>query len=230
MLNMLINQNTYYIMLGVFLMVGVVGEFIQWYAMKKLLSAAKSVKETENHNLIKQMKLGYTNAYKLNYSVNNTNAFIEKYLCRYKIGRFSLSFISSIDEKMILMCGICCVFTIMMTLNSGTQAHNIIFSAGFGVMAVFLLRLASAVFAIGEMREQFVVLMVDYFENVLKNRLSNHKKDNKKIVPMEEKLPKAPKTKSDAQTFVKPNVESQTAAAKSSEEAIVEEIIREFFP
>jgi len=223
-------QKEYCIALGVLLFVAFVGKVSEWRAMKKLLRAAKSVKENESHNLIKQMKLGYTNAYKLNYDVNNTNAFIEKYLTRFKVGKFSLSFISTLDEKIMLLCGISCLVSIMSTVYSGVTIEKIIFLSGFGVLSVFVVRLLSAIFPVEQMRQQFVVIMVDYFENVLKNRLTNHKKDNKKIIPAEDRFPKTPKIKEDKAAFCEPEIDSQTAAAKSSEEAIVEEIIREFFP
>lgn len=230
MLNIFMAQKEYYIALGVFLIVGFICEFARWLMMRKLLNAAKSIKESENHSLIKQMKLGYTNAYKLNYDVNNTGAFIEKYLCRYKMGKISLSFISSIDEKMILLCGISCLLAIMQIVISGKSTENIIFVTGFGVLSVFVLKLFASFFSVDEMHRRFMVLMEDYFENVLKNRLSNHKKDNRKIIAMEERFPKTPKTTEGQAAFVKPQADSQTAAAKSSEEAIVEEIIKEFFP
>lgn len=241
MLNIIMSQKEYCIALCVLLTVALAGKLAEWRTMNKLLHAAKSVKETESHNLIKQMKLGYTNAYKLNYDVNNTNAFIEKYLGRCKVGKFSMSFIGTLDEKIMLLCGIICLISIMSAFYSGVTTENVVIASGLGVLSVFIVRLFSVVFSVEQKRQQFVVLMVDYFENVLKNRLSNHKKDNKKIISAEDRFPKNPKPKeakavfgesekAAKAAFGESEPDSQTAAAKTSEEAIVEEIIREFFP
>lgn len=230
MLNFITAQKGYCIVLGVLLLSAFVCKFAEWKTMKGLLQAARSVKENESHNLIKQMKLGYTNAYKLNYEVNNTDVFIEKYLNRCTVGRFSLSFVGTLDEKIMLLCGMACLISIMSAFYLGVSTENIIFASGFGVMSVFVVRLISAVFSVEQIKRQFMVLMVDYFENVLKNRLTNHRKDSRKIIAAEDRFPKMPKPKEEKDDFSESEIDSQTAAAKTSEEAIVEEIIKEFFP
>lgn len=52
--------------IGSIIAIGAAGRMADWFSMHSLLKASRNVKETENHNLIKQMKLGYTNAYRLN--------------------------------------------------------------------------------------------------------------------------------------------------------------------
>ena len=99
MLDLIVVMKEYYIALAVFIAIGAAGRMADWFSMHSLLKASRNVKETENHNLIKQMKLGYTNAYRLNYGVNNTKAFIEKYLVKNKIGKLSVSFVSVFRRK-----------------------------------------------------------------------------------------------------------------------------------
>lgn len=234
MLDLIVVMKEYYIALAVFIAIGAAGRMVDWFSMHSLLKASRNVKETENHNLIKQMKLGYTNAYRLNYGVNNTKAFIEKYLVKNKIGKLSVSFVSSLEEKMMLMCGISCLAAVLFSVYAEKGSIQVIFVTGAGVMAVLLLRLFGTFFSSYELKQQFMIYMVDYFENVLQNRLKNHRKDNGRVSIAAENNPKDPKFKPDISVAVGSSVKGQTAAAKavekSPEETIVEEIIKEFFP
>lgn len=253
MLQVIMEMKVYYAALAVFLLVGVIGKFAEWSSMRTLLKASRNVKETENHSLIKQMKLGYTNAYKLNYGVNNTKAFIEKYLAKNKVFNIPADFISSLEEKMILLCGLSCLIAMLASVYTKKEPMALVFVTGVGVITVLTLRLFGTFFSAGRMKEQFMVCMVDYFENVLQNRLKNHRKDSGKISPVMENTPRAPKLNPNKSIRSKVAAGTQTAATQTDdatvssaaeelsggmksateltpEEIIVEEIIKEFFP
>lgn len=262
MLELIMNQREYFIILSLITLVNVCGSLLEWGTFRSLLKAAHNVKDLHNHSLIKQMKQGYTNSYKLNYNVKNTNVFIEKYLYRYKVMGLPLSFIETLSEKMTLLCSVLCLGVILFQTQKDTTAIAIFYSTGIGLMAVLVQRLVNSFFSSYEKKHQFMILMQDYFDNVLENRLNNHKKDNKKALnidgdwppepqnaeqnaPSEDKALKQAAVALD-QTTVKSEesvLDQKVGKAKSasrhmkdkgketaSEEQIVEDIIREFFP
>lgn len=230
MLKLVMSMKGYYIALGIFMVIGIVGKFSEWRSMRKLLKASRNVKENDNHSLIKQMKLGYTNAYKLNYGVNNTKVFIEKYLAKNKVLGFPAAFVTSLEEKMILLCGISCLSAILYTVFYRKAMAEIVFVTGVGIISVLCLRLFGSFFSSYDMKQEFMIYMIDYFENVLQNRLHNHKKDSGRIIPVGGTGPKEPKLHENQPAKQKTSANTQTAAAQLSEELIVEEIIKEFFP
>lgn len=239
MKDLLMAGKEYYIFLNVLLCFTVVVQMAGFISMKKLLKAARNVKETENHNLIKQMKLGYTNAYKLSYGVNNTKVFIEKYLMKNKVLGLPMRFIATIDEKMCLCVAIGTIGALLLSVYREQSMLQLIFVTGVGIMYVLALRLVGSVLSAYEMKNEFMVCMTDYFENVLQNRLKNHKRDSGKIISVGGVRPKEPKLHENSDIKeVKPVKETkekvaanrQTAAAQTPEEQIVEDIIKEFFP
>lgn len=230
MVNFIMAMKAYYISLAAFLFIGIVSSFAEWNSMRRLLKASRNVKEAENHNLIKQMKLGYTNAYKLNYGVNNTKVFIEKYLAKNKVFKLPSAFVASLEEKMMLLSGISCLVGILVTVYMGKSPQELVFVTGVGIICVLSLRLCGSFFSSYALRQQFMIYMVDYFENVLQNRLHNHKKDSGKIIPVSTVGPKEPKLQNNQNPKEKAPANTQTAAAQTPEELLVEEIIKEFFP
>lgn len=262
MIEQIIYQREYYIILTLITLVSVVGSLLEWGTFRSLLKAAHNVKDLNNHTLIKQMKQGYSNSFKLNYNVKNTNAFIEKYLCRYKVMGMRLSFVETLGEKLTLLCAALCLSVIIYDMQQSMPLMAVFYTTSFGLLAVLVQRLVDSFFSSYEKKRQFMILMQDYFDNVLENRLNNHKKDGKKAqnldagwppepqnmeqeIQSEEKVLKqaaaalddtnaktAKTTAKQSERLLKPTGRraKEKMGERSSEEQIVEDIIREFFP
>lgn len=230
MLDIFWGMRGYYVPMMVMIVLGAAGRIVEWASMQRLLRASRSVKESENHDLIRQMKTGYVNAYRLNYGVRNTRAFIEKYLSRHQVMHLPSSFLATLDDKMMLLCGIFCIWAVVFAARAGRSVMELAIMAGFGISAVLMLRLVGSFFSSKSLKKQFMSYMVDYFENVLQNRLHNHRKDVGKGTALGEERPAGPRAKEEKRERESVFAASQTAAARPMDELVVEEIIKEFFP
>ncbi len=126
--------------------------------MNELVREAEGIEHT-GFGFFRQMKLRYENYLKMGHEINNTAAFAEKYLDKYKIYGVKLSNfekVSSFAAGMCVVCGICGA----LLDKSRTMEYLLI-----GFLAMYIISGTRRLIDIPGKREKITVNLVDYFEN-----------------------------------------------------------------
>lgn len=161
--------------------------------------------DSTGFGFFKQMKLKYENYAKMGYEINNTTAFAEKYLDKYKVYGVKLaSFekISSFASGLCVVCGICGALI--------DRAHTIEYVL-VGFLAMYIISGTRHMIDIPGKRKKITVNLVDYFEN------------RYAAAGLEPERNPVRRTQSAAQT--EENVSREVSA---EEKKLIDEILREY--
>lgn len=126
--------------------------------MNELVREAEGIEHT-GFGFFRQMKLRYENCLKMGHEINNTTAFAEKYLDKYKIYGVKLSNlekVSAFASGMCVVCGICGA----LLDKSHTMEYLLV-----GFLAMYIISGTRRLIDIPGKKEKITVNLVDYFEN-----------------------------------------------------------------
>lgn len=126
--------------------------------MNELVREAESIDHT-GFGFFKSIKLRYENCLKMGHEINNTTAFAEKHLDKYKIYGVKISNlekVSAFASGMCVVCGICGA----LLDKPHTMEYLLV-----GFLAMYIISGTRRLIDIPGKKEKITVNLVDYFEN-----------------------------------------------------------------
>lgn len=123
-----------------------------------LLEETESFEET-TESFFKQMKLRYENCIKIGREINNTEAFVTKYLDKYKHKGMSLY---GYEKLSGIMSGLCVVCGVCGALVDKNYAMEYLLC---GFLAMYILSGTLRLLDIADKKKRITLNIVDYFEN-----------------------------------------------------------------
>lgn len=192
----------------VLLLLSIICQIMIGVLYQNMIKQADNMPTTTN-KLLKQCKLKFSNCYQVNMGVVNVGIFVDKFLNRIRIGKFSLTSLGHLSGQFMLESvfvagiGICKGIIDGMTLG-GLLPYYIV--SLFGLYIYFSV---TSLVDIPGKRRILATSLVDYLENHMINHLSIVKEQG---------------IAAEQETVAKKEEESFT----SREEAELEQLIREF--
>lgn len=221
-------------------MLGVLFKVAQTFIYINLMEESENVPASKN-KLIKQMKMKFENCFKLNLGVNNVEAFVDKYMYKYKICGISIYNFNRVpiiaawlSGVMGIVCGcICYLENYSVKLGSVYEIY--------GIGSVIILKLAEIILDTSHKKNVLYVNLIDFFENSLVNHLT-HDTVNAVVLTEEERemleeiptIREAKKTKENKEKKLnyskkekdkKPQTET---IPNANAEAIIQDVISQF--
>lgn len=198
--------------------------FITAIIIQVLLSRyyALLIVETENMAttevpLLYQCKRKFSNSYRMHNGILNVSVFVEKYLCKIKMGKFKVSTWKHISGQLILLSVFTAGVGACVGIIQGSTLGEILPFYIVSMFGLYFYFAISGAVDISEKREVLKTNLVDYLENHMGNKLEDLQDSIKKLEE-EEVIPKAEMNK-DAYNLI---------MEKRKDNAELEELLREF--
>lgn len=221
-----------YVILGV-AFAGFLSRFIAGAVYDSLM------KDTENFakakgKFVKQVKLKYENSYKLNLSIHNNDAFVDKLMANYKLCGISLHGFRKASGTLGLFCVILLGFQAAIGGVAGLSMAEQLWNALHGMIALILLLFSCRIIDLNYKHQVVRTNLLDYLENSLKNRMVHEYanvlvvEEGKQVEPETAMTPDIPLMK---EQLSKVNEKAEKGRKKdlAEEEAVIQEILSEFF-
>lgn len=237
MLTQLFHQNIFiYAMTGVFVL-GMIQKLILNHYYRKMANASENM-GLATRKPLKNLKTKFENSFKLNMSVNNVDAFVDKNMDKQKLFGISLHTWNKLNWQLFLLGGVIGITGTLYEIlnNHSTEKTTMIFAYTALVMLVSLFFEAS--FGMADKREVLSTNVKDYLDNYLIHRIAEN--TERKEVMEEENNAEVTEVKSrgmdEDMEYLKKclneiasarNIEKQEITKK--EEAMLEDVLRDFF-
>lgn len=156
-----------YVFIGL-IVISFIFKFIYFYCYYNLVHAAYNISNS-NNELIKQIKLRFTNCYKLNIPIRNTDAYVRKCLDSYSPHGIRYSFYNKISYVLIS------IFYILLWTAYTKNIFTIDFLTFLGIISFSLYSIFERVFSVNNLKYTFIALSSDFLDNTLKNRIEDKK-------------------------------------------------------
>lgn len=225
-------QGIYYV-IGLLCLLGIMGRAYESRIYNRLVQAVDNPERTE-HPFMKQLKLKYKNYYQLERRINNTDAFIETSLYKYKHHLVRLESLHSSNSRIMLLCIIASCTGIAGCVHYEMENRSFMYYILAGAVAVAVLELAEQQFGIGYKRRMLFVTLKDYLENGLSNQLAGHLQEEKlsgKKEAGDKKEKKKFKLQGEAQQqMAVTETIAEKVASELTQEKLIVDVIKEFFP
>lgn len=182
MLKMMLDKHVFYVLMGIFAVLGVLSKFIANTSLKRLVRAAGNMGKS-SHSLMRLVRAKFEHACMVSDRVENVRVFVDKYVYEYKvlgIKLYSLRRMERVSAAICLMIGVLGAVTEYQV--RGMQDQVIRMGATGGTLAVLLYLFQMTTDEAMQM-EMVRNYMVDYLENVC---LHKYEKVHQKEIPAEE--------------------------------------------
>lgn len=180
------------------------------------------IAETENMaatkvELLYQCKKKFSNCYRLHNGVLNVSVFVDKYLCRIKMGRFSVGVWKHLSGQLVLLSVFVAGIGACMGIIEGNTLGDIL---PFYIISMLDLYFYFAITGFTDIEEKKRVLkihLVDYLENHMGNKLEDLEYSMKRLDDVENTLCQNSKAE-----------RRENILSNKSDKAELEELLREF--
>lgn len=152
-------------------LVGIVSRIRLSFICRNLVKEVENI-GSSNHELLLLIKKKYENCMLLNRGVQNTQAFVERHLRKFQVGKITLKGLGIINYEMML-----CVSILGCVGGAGAFFYEksvkmIVIYPTAAALIVMLLLFCEAFLEIDTKLEFVRVSLVDYLENTVQNRVS----------------------------------------------------------
>lgn len=152
---------------------------------QNLIAETDNMSSTTN-KLLKQCKLKFANCYRLNAGVSNISVFVDKFLNRLSIGKFSFRMLYHMSGQLMLLSVFFAGLGACISIVAGANLGQIL---PYYIVSLFGLYLYFSVSTMVDVKGKIQVLkvnLIDYLENHMVNRLERPEEEDfleKKIQP-----------------------------------------------
>lgn len=165
MLETIMNSYAIFWAMGVVAALGVICKIITVFTLKRLVRASSKMGKS-THKLMKLVKAKFEHAVMLSDRVENTHAFVEKYLYEYRVFGLRLHSWRHLGRQTIWLCGFLgfagALFSYrQIGMEEITFRYGVI--GGLGMVLLFLVRISTDEL---HQLEAVQMYMIDYLENV----------------------------------------------------------------
>ena len=235
----LLEQNIFiYAITGV-LLLGVLQKMILGTYYKKMVSASENMGLTTRKEL-KNLKTKFENSFKLNMSVQNVDAFVDKNIEKQKLCGLSLATWNKINWQLFLLCGVIGTAGTLYELLHEKTFEQVFFTITYTALAMAFSLLLETSFGVEQKKELASANMKDYLDNYLIHRINGDILKDDVGAEKEDQIPKVTELKTrtmdEDMDYLKKclneiasarNLEKQEITKK--EEAMLEDVLRDFF-
>lgn len=155
----------------ILLLSSILCRFVVGIFLNSLIREAENMSTTQNR-LLKQCKVKFRNCYKLNDGVPNIPVFVDKFLSRLQIGRFSLDGISHLAGQLMLLSIVTAGLGACKGIIDGSPLSQIVPFYLMSFLGLYLYFSISGLVDLDGKRELLKVSLTDYLENHMAARLS----------------------------------------------------------
>ena len=163
---MMMGVSITFIVCSLFLMI-MIGVLYQ-----NLITETDNMSSTSN-KLLKQCKLKFANCYRLNAGVANISVFVDKFINRLSIGKFSFRTLYHMSGQLMLLSVFFAGIGACLSIVAGANLGEIL---PYYIVSLFGLYLYFSVSTMVDVKGKMMVLkvnLIDYLENHMVNRLEN---------------------------------------------------------
>lgn len=222
-------QNGFYYSIIFCLGLGIICRLFEWKIYRKLIKEAENAGKSENQ-LIKQLKLKVKSCYKLNLKVQNTKAFTESYLYKYRVMGIRLDSMKNWGGGILLLCSAAGILAILTGIYYQMDIQKLIYHGGAAILSILILEFFELQFSGGEKRKEIAIILEDYLDNFFINRLEF------KAVQKEMEQDKQPIKKKEVEGIGEAQVQIAAANLEEkgkdtetvSENQVIADILKEF--
>jgi len=224
------------IMIGIFVL-GLLDKLLVQRIYQRLVKQSDNMQGTKNHYL-KQLKLKFESSYRVNAGINNIQVYVEKQLSQY---RFLGSTLRGIDNFSSMTAGLTVLLGIVGSLGAywyGLEFEIVVLHTCAGVILGIAAYLWDNLLDVPGCRENLVLSLCDYFQNVLLCQLSRsdivEEEENGQVKAAKERSHKdieyLKKSLNQIAASLEEPVTPKSALGKLSpqEEQVIKEIIKEY--
>lgn len=139
---------------------------------QNLITETDNMSSTAN-KLLKQCKLKFANCYRLNAGVANISVFVDKFINRLSIGKFSFRTLYHMSGQLMLLSVFFAGIGACLSIVAGANLGEIL---PYYIVSLFGLYLYFSVSTMVDVKGKMMVLkvnLIDYLENHMVNRLEN---------------------------------------------------------
>ena len=174
MLEMILDTNVLFILMGVSVVVGIISKFVVGISLKRLTRAASNMGKS-NHSLMKLVRAKFEHACMVSDKVQNVEVFVEKYLFEYRIGGITLHRWRRFEKAGAWGCALlgvlAAVFEYLVYGMGDALIQSAALGIGLGIVLTVLRMLTDEAYRL----EMIRTYMVDYLENVCAHRYEKQK-------------------------------------------------------
>lgn len=175
-----VDEQVFYVVLGVVVAVGILSKMIVNIVLKRLVKAAENMNKS-NHLLMRLVKAKFEHACMVSEKVVNVGAFVDKYLYGYRVLGVRLHSLRRLEKAAAVLCallGVGGAAAVYLTDGMGDAVFRV---GGMGLamgVLVYVFHLTTDENYRVEMARNY---MVDYLENVCLHRYEKASKKEKEL-------------------------------------------------
>ena len=155
----------------ILLLLSILCKFITGIFLNSLIKEAENMSATEN-KILKQCKIKFRNCYKLNDGVPNIPVFVDKFINRIQIGKFSMDGLSHFAGQLMMLSGFFAGAGACKGIIDGKTLGEILPFYLMSFLGLYLYFSVSGMVDLNGKRAALKTSLTDYLENHMAVRLS----------------------------------------------------------
>ncbi|HJA91597.1 MAG TPA: hypothetical protein H9717_00485 [Candidatus Eisenbergiella merdipullorum] len=155
----------------ILLLLSILCRFITGIFLNSLIREAENMSTTQNR-LLKQCKVKFRNCYKLNDGVPNIEVFVDKFMGKIQIGRFSVDGLSHLSGQLMLLAVLSAGLGACVSIIDGKALGEILPYYLMSFLGLYLYFSISGLVDLDGKKELLKVSLTDFLENHMAPRLS----------------------------------------------------------
>lgn len=208
---------------------GLLVKFLVYHIYRKLIREAKQM-GTSKHPLVKLMMTKFEATYHLKMSVENVGVFVEKHIMEYRIAGMTLNQWRSFSDVFSVLTILACLSGNLYVILMKYSLENQILVVMGGIITCGSMVLLDVIFANGNQKHQLLMETQDYLENVFRPRLENQVfKKNEMEEYHKEYFEREREDLDEILQSPKPKEVTEALAFSQEEQAVIDEILKEYF-
>jgi hypothetical protein len=155
----------------ILLALSILCRFVTGIFLNSLIRESENMSTTQNR-LLKQCKVKFRNCYKLNDGVPNIPVFVDKFMGKIRVGRFSLDGLSHLSGQLMLLSILAAGIGACLGIINGKGLGEILPYYLISFLGLYLYFSISGLVDLEGKKELLKVSLTDYLENHMAARLS----------------------------------------------------------
>lgn len=195
----------FFITMSVAFLAGIIVNSLLRKSINDLVEDSENIDVT-NNSFFKQMKLRYENYLKTGHEINNTQAFMVKYIDKYRkcgMSFYGFEKLSAVMSGICVICGVCGAF-----YDSENSMQYLL----MGFLAMYVITGSRRLIRLYEKKDRALLYITDFLENRFISAITSEKAEEQEQASEEEKVFHAKK-----EDFISPE-----------EKQLIDEILQEY--
>lgn len=154
-----------------FFVLAILSQILIGILYQHMLEEAENMQTTDNR-ILKQFKQKFVNCYTVNNGVTNVPVFVEKFINRLQIGKFSLNMVRSMSGQFMFLSVLAAGIGICRALAGGTSFFALIPYYAVILVGLYFYFSVLSIVDIPGRRSMLKTNLIDFLENNLKLRMA----------------------------------------------------------